>query len=337
MIVSNDQSPVRRMQVPRAYLRRVIVAGVVVVLATAGIAWDYVRLRADNSELGLLRIQTSEQHEQIQVVEQTLASVRDELGRVRELERKVRIIANLPGAAGVGGEDISALAPAQTGETEEEKLLPPAGAPVGSSYAEGVDEQGRPLSQVAPAPLELGPVVKRDGLTTDGARHIRSLDSFAAGLGDGMGQQAEVMTELLDQLEEKRKRLVSMPSVWPTRGWLTSRYGYRVSPFTMRRQLHGGIDIANEHGSAIVAPAQGKVEFVGSRGPLGKTLIIDHGFGVRTLYGHTSKIFVKKGDQVVRGQSMAAVGNTGRSTGPHLHYVVQVDGKSRDPLDYIFD
>jgi murein DD-endopeptidase MepM/ murein hydrolase activator NlpD len=86
-----------------------------------------------------------------------------------------------------------------------------------------------------------------------------------------------------------------------------------------------------------VAPAHGRVVFAGKRGPLGNSLIIDHGYGIRTQYGHTEKILVKKGQEVERGDKIALMGNTGRSTGPHLHYVVQVDGKTRNPLDYIFD
>ena len=80
-----------------------------------------------------------------------------------------------------------------------------------------------------------------------------------------------------------------------------------------------------------------KVTYSGKRGPLGLTLILDHGYGVRTFYGHSEELLVKRGDEVERGQKIATVGNTGRSTGPHLHYAVEVDGKGRNPLDYIFD
>ena len=128
-----------------------------------------------------------------------------------------------------------------------------------------------------------------------------------------------------------------MPSIWPAKGWLTSRFGPRVSPFTGKRQLHAGIDIAAASGTSIYAPARGRVTFVGRKGPLGKTVVLDHGFGVKTVYGHTKEIHVSSGETVERGQEIAAIGSTGRSTGPHLHYVVEVNGKARDPLDYIFD
>ena len=121
------------------------------------------------------------------------------------------------------------------------------------------------------------------------------------------------------------------------RGWLTSGYGSRISPFTNRSQFHAGIDIAGERGTDVVAPARGEVVFAGPRGPLGNSLIIDHGYGIRTYYGHSDELYVKRGEVVRRGQRIAALGNSGRSTGPHLHYVVEVAGKAKNPLDYIFD
>jgi murein DD-endopeptidase MepM/ murein hydrolase activator NlpD len=125
--------------------------------------------------------------------------------------------------------------------------------------------------------------------------------------------------------------------VWPTQGWLTSRFGTRISPFTGKRQFHAGIDIAGERGTDIVATARGKVVYSGSKGPMGKTLIIDHGHGMRTHYGHADELLVKRGEIVERGDPIGSLGNTGRSTGPHLHYTVEVRGKSVNPLDYIFD
>ena len=149
--------------------------------------------------------------------------------------------------------------------------------------------------------------------------------------------RSDSLVLLVNALEDKRNRLVSMPSVWPAKGWLTSRFGPRISPFTARRQKHAGIDIAARLGTPITSPARGRVSSIGSRGPLGNSLTLDHGFGVKTFYGHTDEIFVKVGDTVDRGQRIAAIGNSGRSTGPHLHYGVHINGKPRDPLNYIFD
>jgi murein DD-endopeptidase MepM/ murein hydrolase activator NlpD len=174
-----------------------------------------------------------------------------------------------------------------------------------------------------------------NGMT--GEAILGAMGEQAVVLADGAGSRADSLEVLLEQLADKRQRLVSMPSIWPAKGWLTSRFGPRVSPFTGRRQVHAGIDIAAASGTSIYAPARGRVTFAGRKGPLGNALVVDHGFGVKTVYGHTKEIHVSTGDTVERGQEIAAIGSTGRSTGPHLHYVVEVNGKARDPLDYIFD
>jgi murein DD-endopeptidase MepM/ murein hydrolase activator NlpD len=101
--------------------------------------------------------------------------------------------------------------------------------------------------------------------------------------------------------------------------------------------MHNGIDIAAANGTPIYAPARGRVIFAGRKGPLGNALVLDHGFGVKTVYGHAKEILVATGDTVERGDEVASIGSSGRSTGPHLHYVVEVKGKPRNPLDYIFD
>ena len=166
---------------------------------------------------------------------------------------------------------------------------------------------------------------------------LEALQRDAQRLGAAATSQERSLAEVTDQLESKRTHLASTPAIWPTKGWLTSRFGSRISPFTNRKQFHAGIDIAGQRGTDVISPARGKVVYSGSRGPLGKSLIIDHGYGVRTLYGHGDDLYVKNGDHVERGQRIAALGSTGRSTGPHLHYVVEVEGKAVNPLDYIFD
>ena len=332
MLLGDEQSPVRRFQIHKRAVRNALFALAGLVLLLGLLSWDYARMRVGNAELADLRVETAEQREQTAIVETTLKEVRSELERVRELERKVRIIANLPGAAAVGGEGVTELRPPgiEGDGGAEAEVLPPVGVPV--------DLGERPQSSLELVPEEaLAESSPDSGLRSIGARRLVALDDLGRDLGGQATGRAESLEHLLGQLDAKRNRLASMPSIWPARGWLTSRFGNRISPFTGRRHFHGGIDVSAEEGTAIQAPARGRVTGVGHRGPLGKSLTLDHGFGVKTLYGHNSEIFVKIGDRVERGQLVASVGSTGRSTGPHLHYVVQVGGKSRDPLDYIFD
>lgn len=332
IVVSDDRSPVRRFQVPKVYVKRAAMIAAGIALLGLVATWDYWRKWADNAELDGLRIEAAEQREQIGRFERTLASVESELAKVRDLERKVRIIANLPGAAAVGGAEVTELVPAGPEGMAPEAAGMPAGVPIDPASIEvGGEGLDVPLSAISPEDARVR------GLTTEGARLVDGLGKVAERLTGRANTRTESLELLLDQLDDKRVKLASMPSIWPARGWLTSRFGARVSPFTGRSQLHAGLDIASRQGTPIIAPAEGRVSYVGRKGPLGNTVILDHGFGVKTIYGHTHEIHVKAGEKVERGQLIAAIGSTGRSTGPHLHYVVEVSGKPRNPLDYIFD
>lgn len=119
------------------------------------------------------------------------------------------------------------------------------------------------------------------------------------------------------------------------KGRLTSHYGYRRDPFTRRRALHTGIDFAGPGGMMIMATAPGRVTFTGRKGAYGNLVVIDHGHGITTRYGHLSKIHVRTGEEVQQGQKIARQGNTGRSTGAHLHYEVRHNGRSVDPYKFL--
>lgn len=139
--------------------------------------------------------------------------------------------------------------------------------------------------------------------------------------------QEEVLSLLNDQLSLNR----STPRGWPTKGWLTSYFGMRKSPFTGRLVMHEGLDIAANVGTPVYATADGVVARVSYGAEYGKTVVVDHGYGYRSIFGHNSKILVKKGDRIKRGDKLALVGNTGRSTGPHLHYELRLNGVPIDP------
>ncbi|MFY9188851.1 MAG: peptidoglycan DD-metalloendopeptidase family protein [bacterium] len=122
---------------------------------------------------------------------------------------------------------------------------------------------------------------------------------------------------------------------WPTAGSITSYFGYRTHPVFGTRRLHSGLDIAASYGQTVVAAADGTVIMSGSYGGYGKAVIIDHGGGTSTLYGHNSALLVKVGQKVQRGQAIAKAGSTGVSTGPHLHFEVRVNGTPEDPLGWL--
>jgi murein DD-endopeptidase MepM/ murein hydrolase activator NlpD len=132
--------------------------------------------------------------------------------------------------------------------------------------------------------------------------------------------------------------LVHTPSIRPVEGgYVSSGFGMRLDPFTRRRSHHNGADISVERGTPVSAPADGEVIFAKRTPGLGNLLILDHGYGFQTAYGHLSSFSARLGQKVTRGQKIGEVGNTGRSTAPHLHYEVFVNGRAVDPLDYFFE
>ena len=149
--------------------------------------------------------------------------------------------------------------------------------------------------------------------------------------------QEEELTNLGEYLAEQSALLAATPSIIPVKGWITSIFGSRVDPFTRRVERHEGLDISSRMGTPIIAPADGVITFAGNKPGYGLMLSIDHSYGISTVYGHCSRVFVAQGARVKRGMPIASVGNTGRSTGPHLHYEVRVNGVPVNPKKFILD
>ena len=150
-------------------------------------------------------------------------------------------------------------------------------------------------------------------------------------------QREGSIRQLETYLRGQKVRLAATPSIWPSRGWLTSTFGTRQDPYTGKSTMHRGIDIANQEGVLVMSPAKGVVTFAGNSGGYGKVLVVDHGYGLRTRYAHLSELSVHVGDRVDRGDRIGRIGNSGRSTGPHLHYEVEVNGVCENPMNYILE
>ncbi len=177
----------------------------------------------------------------------------------------------------------------------------------------------------------LDAVQDRSGRVLDGVGRDLEL------LGQEIASRERSLLELKRYLEEQRSVLVSTPTIAPVRGLVTASYGYRRSPFTGQREVHEGLDIAAPYGTEVVAAADGIVTFVGPLGDYGHVVFVNHGHGFATFYAHNSRYRVKEGQAVRRGEVIAHVGNSGRTTGPHVHYEVHVNGSIVNPLKYIVD
>lgn len=190
--------------------------------------------------------------------------------------------------------------------------------------------------------LGVGGPVPEAGSSGDAASEME--DALIEKIHESMDQlleeasfQTESFNELKEFLEKQKSVLASTPSIWPVMGWVTSEYGYRVSPFTGKREFHRGIDIATRIGEDVVAPADGVLAKAAYESDMGHMVVIDHGNGITTCYGHLlKKCEIKRGRKVSRGDLIGVVGNSGRSTGPHLHYGVRVNNVYVNPRKYLF-
>jgi len=154
-------------------------------------------------------------------------------------------------------------------------------------------------------------------------------------------QKAEVLQDQLDQLyeifQQKSVALSATPSILPVHGYVTSDFGARIDPFTGAPDFHTGVDISAPYGTPVVATAAGQVVFAGPHGTYGHLIIIDHGFGIFTYYGHLSKILIREGDRVQRWQVIGLVGSSGRSTAPHVHYEIRYQNQPLNPLQFVVE
>jgi murein DD-endopeptidase MepM/ murein hydrolase activator NlpD len=196
-----------------------------------------------------------------------------------------------------------------------------------------VDEQTRELGIGGPD-LQIEPPgtignAAREALRTQGRR----LDS----LQRQMEFQKKSYSEVLTALNDRREKLASTPTICPIRAGytLSSGFGSRTDPFTGRGGWHNGLDLRAAPGTPVLAPAEGRVSFVGYNGDFGLTIHIDHGSGLETAYCHLSSASVRVGTKIRRGDRIGAVGTSGRSTGSHLHYEVWREGRPVDPASYV--
>jgi murein DD-endopeptidase MepM/ murein hydrolase activator NlpD len=143
--------------------------------------------------------------------------------------------------------------------------------------------------------------------------------------------------EVIDHIYRQKSLFLATPCGWPCEGRITSVYGFRSHPIFKTRDFHSGIDIANVTFTPVLCTADGKIIFSGKQSGYGNVIVVEHGHNYRTVYAHLSKKLVKVGENVARGQTIAKMGSTGSSTGPHLHYEVHFKGRTVNPKPYLTD
>jgi murein DD-endopeptidase MepM/ murein hydrolase activator NlpD len=165
-----------------------------------------------------------------------------------------------------------------------------------------------------------------------------AMDYSAQQLIEGTLELKDSFSEVLDAFERQGAKLASVPSINPVasqEAWLSSGFGYRDDPMNGKSRFHEGVDIVAPRGTPVIAPADGVVVYAGWDNGLGRMVVIAHGYGYSTAYGHCDSLLVGRGERVRRGDVIAYIGSTGRSTGPHLHYEVRLNGKLINPYKFL--
>lgn len=308
MILPNPTSSIHRFCISKKALKTILCATAILVLLLITFMFNYISMAERVWELNALRKETTSQKLYIQSFIKTMDDIKEQMARIKELDAKLRVITNLSPqtaeikSAGMGGRE----------ETPVE------------------DTQIEEISQEETPNLNMENNIVNEELIK---RVQEDLKRFR-----GRAEQQELsLNELMENIKERQVIWASTPSIWPVDGFLTSRFGLRISPFTEKISMHTGIDISARPDTPVVAPAGGRVAYEGSDSGLGKTIRIDHGYGLQSIYGHLSKINVKIGQRVKRGNIIGFVGNTGLSTGPHLHYEVIQNARHVNPMRYILN
>lgn len=297
IVVPDDNAQVRRYRLQKKWLVQLGVTAAVFLCGLAAASVHYVVVARDATENRSLRDENVKLKSELKSIRERLDHVNATIDRVERFDQKLRAITLL------------------SDPQRNLAMGPTEGDPNTQVPNSGENKFIRLTTSESPKALS----ARLDKVSAEATRQEQSLQ------------------ELQAYFQDQKSLLATTPSVWPVRGWVTSDFMTRADPFTAEKVMHAGLDIAGPHGKEIISPSDGTVVFAGLEGGYGNVLVIDHGYAVKTRYGHLASIKVKAGEHVKRGQLIATLGNTGRSTGPHLHYEVRVNGIPQNPRKFILD
>jgi murein DD-endopeptidase MepM/ murein hydrolase activator NlpD len=313
----------------RKLVSKLLIAGAIFVLVDALVISHYVVRTGEVWELSAFRDEAMSAREQTAAFSGAVDDLKKRLTSMKEVNQRLRVMLGID--------------PTKTGDIANGRggidgPIPEGNQLVAPEKAIKSDDEAQRLSSV-----ETGQAGSASqGSSAEGSKGSEQemIASIKQNI-DWLSREATIQEQSLEELslaaENRSSRWAATPSIWPVKGWVTSGFGPRVSPFTEKPAWHDGLDIGAAANAPIQAPAQGRVTTVGFDPKMGNVVKIDHGFGIETLYGHLAKALVKEGQRVKRGEVVALVGSTGLATGPHLHYMVKVNGQALDPLKYILE
>ncbi len=300
-----------RISVRKKTVKRVVLAVVILSVVQVGVLAQYVsqttQVTNQGAELEGLKTELSQSKEQAVGFSEAIDSMQQRVLTIQTINEKLQVMFG--------------LAPEKAQETDAEgqggEEVPYAAVLDGATGVRDIDgtQPGNP-----------------------GARMAADIKGRLAWLERHTARQLHTLARLEKTAGERVGLWAATPSIWPVKGPVSSKFGPRLSPFTGKRAFHAGLDISGPRGKTVRAPAKGKVVAADYDWKMGNFIRINHRHGIETTYGHLSKILVRSGQEIKRGDVLGLIGSTGRySTGPHLHYQIAVNDKVVDPLQYILD
>ena len=309
VVVPGDRKASHKFSLSSRAVRIACVAAVCATASGSYVIADYVQLKALRSSYVEALQENRSIRGEARILMSNLEDVKSSLGKVREYTTKLSEITNLQTASLSKRTGIAAI---KSSDVPAAKKIP-------------ADHDVSAKASGVPTGVEFESLVFRPVFQRLGA------------IGLSANNSAFDLQHLIASLSQHKTLLSSVPSVTPVDGWVTSGFGVRMSPFTGESAYHKGIDVAAAIGTPIYAPADGVVVFSGKKEGFGNFVMMAHGYGVVTGYGHNAQNLVMAGQVVKRGEQLATVGQTGRTTGPHLHYEIWLNGRVVDPKRFIIN
>jgi len=309
VVLTSNGAPAKQFCTSRSTLRWAAFLAAAVMGVSGFVGYDYVQLKRES-----LRLQKQEAE-----LSRVLADQRDEV----DLQRKQ--IGDFAGEINSLKEKLLAL------NQFENKIRVMADA-------EKRPDAGNLFGVGGSIPMPMDP---KAAFSEQRSSLVREMRSQVGQLNLATLNQDNGFASLVTHLEKQQRLLASTPTIRPVdpnaESWVSSRFDWRISPFTNQREFHKGFDIAAREGTPIHVTAAGVVTFAGNNGLLGKAIVVDHGHGITTTYGHCSRVLKVPGEKVRRWETIGLVGNTGNSTGPHVHYEVAIYGVPVNPEKYFLN
>ncbi|MBA5861216.1 MAG: peptidoglycan DD-metalloendopeptidase family protein [Nitrospira sp. CR1.1] len=325
VVFRGSSSKPLRFSFPRKFVRKLLILAAILIVADLLVVSHYVIRTGEVWQLSAFRAEAMGAREQTAAFSAAIDDLKKRISAMGEVNQRLRVMLGIDAskpvgdlANGRGGED----GPLPDGKSSVQGNGPAASGP-------GARQQVSELRDNNQSDLEFS----TESIEEVTQQVRESLDALVR----EATQQEEALQSLTQIAEQRSAQWASTPSIWPVRGWVTSGFGPRVSPFTEKPAWHDGLDIGAQANAPVQAPALGRVVTVAFDSKMGNMVKLDHGYGIETVYGHLAKSLVKEGQRVKRGDVVALVGSTGLSTGPHLHYMIKKNGQALDPTKFILD